>query len=315
MIVKVQEKENVPYTTDVNDLLYKHQQRFESILIQDLNSFGSHCKLREACEYALMNGGRRFRPALVFMVAEALGNDLNPFNAALSIEYFHTASLIADDLPCMDDDDFRRNKPSLHKVFGETTALLASYALIAAGNARIADCAHYMNQFSHPLGVNSYYLGALALENAASNTGIQGTTGGQFLDIFPPELSLEVLREVIQKKTVSLFEVAFIFGWLFGGGHPDQLPFIKQAATHFGMAFQIIDDFGDMKQDIVNNRKINMVNVFGVDKASQMFHEEITGYRKVLTHLKVGSSDLLGIAGCLEEQLKVYFHLNHHSPI
>ena len=74
---------------------------------------------------------------IVLLIADALGCGLPVMEAALSVEFFHTASLIADDLPCMDNDDFRRNKPSLHKMFGETVALLASYALIAAGYERI----------------------------------------------------------------------------------------------------------------------------------------------------------------------------------
>lgn len=289
--------------SNVSELLRPYQHRTEKVIQQYLPSFGADGKLREACEYALTNGGRRFRPSLVFMVADALNSKADVSHAALSIEYFHTASLIADDLPCMDDDDERRNKPSLHKAFDEATALLASYALIAAGNACIAACAHEISKRPHPNGLDGHFLGILALENAAYNTGTQGTTGGQFLDIYPPDLSLKTLREVIQKKTVSLFEVSFVFGWLFGGGHPDALPLIKQCASHFGMAFQIADDLGDVEQDALNGRKINMAGVFGIESAAAMFHEEIAGYRVALKTLKLESKELLGLALCLEEQV------------
>lgn len=287
----------------VSELLKNYQQRIEELIKQHLPTFGSENRLRAACEYALTNGGRRFRPSLVLMIAEALGHQADVSYAALSIEYFHTASLIADDLPCMDDDDERRNKPSLHKAFDEATALLASYALIAAGNACIAACAKEASKQPVHKGLDGHYLGILALENAAYNTGTNGTTGGQFLDIYPPDLTMKTLREVIQKKTVSLFEVSFVFGWLFGGGHPEALPLIKQGAGHFGMAFQIADDIGDVKQDSLNGRQINVAGVFGIEIATEMFHEEIAGYRAVLKSLKLESKELLGLAACLEEQV------------
>lgn len=295
-------KSSVKASEQVAELLKKYQKRTEETIQQHLPSFGKG-KLKAACEYALTTGGRRFRPALVFMVADALGHGLDVSKSALSIEFFHTASLIADDLPCMDDDDERRNKPSLHKAFDEATALLASYALIAAGNACIAACAMEISNQVHPLGINSYQLGILALDNAACNTGTEGTTGGQYLDINPPDLTLKTLREVIQKKTVSLFEVSFVFGWLFGGGHPDSLPLIKQCASHFGMAFQIADDLGDVDQDAINGRKINMAGVFGVEVATKMFHEEIAGYRTILKKLGLESKELMGLACCLENQI------------
>ncbi len=285
-----------------SDILKKYQLQAEKEIVKSLSAFGGQGKLREACEYALMNGGKRVRPALVFMVADALGRKADVSSAALSIEFLHTASLIADDLPCMDNDDMRRNKPSLHKVFGETTALLVSYALISEGNARIAENAFKMDPAVVPDGIDRYYLGALALDNAARNTGVFGTTGGQYLDIFPPELSIAVLQEIIQKKTVSLFEVSLVFGWLFGGGHPGELPKVKHAALKFGMAFQIADDFNDLEQDEINGRKINIVNFLGVDLAFEMFVNELKEYRQALQSLNLQSRELLGLAECLEAQ-------------
>src|SRR5689334_6318506 len=109
-----------------------HRDRIEQEIARSILCFGEKTKLRDACEYAITNGGKRFRPLIVLLIAEALGNGLNVYEAALSVEFFHTSSLIADDLPCMDNDDERRDKPSTHKVYGESIALLASYALITA---------------------------------------------------------------------------------------------------------------------------------------------------------------------------------------
>lgn len=249
--------------------------------------------LREACEYALLNGGKRFRPALVYMVADALNLRADVTAAALSVEYFHTASLIADDLPCMDNDDERRNQPSTHKVYGEATALLASYALIAAGYGLIAEASKG----------NKEKVGMEALANAARNTGVFGATGGQFLDINPPDLELETLREILYKKTVSLFEISFVFGWLFGGGDVAALEVVRQCAAHFGMAFQIADDIGDVEQDAKNGRKINMAGVFGVEGARRMFLQEIKGYQRTLKELNLKSPELLSLADFLEARV------------
>lgn len=261
---------------------------------------GGEGKLQEACEYALLNGGKRFRPALVFLVAHALGNGLDATNQALAIEYFHTASLIADDLPCMDDDDLRRNKPTVHKVYGESTALLASYALISAGYGAIAE----VSKTAAAKGITPEVV-VLALKNAALNTGLQGTTGGQFLDIFPPNLKEETLRDILHKKTVTLFEISFVFGWLFGGGDISKLPRIQKCASHFGMAFQIADDLGDVEQDVANGRQVNMAGVFGVEAARKMLNDEIAGYRALLSELGIASPELLGLSSMLAAQTDV----------
>lgn len=283
----------------LSQTLGSYQKQIESKIREKIKQFPESGLLKKACEYALLNGGKRFRPSLVFMVAEALKSNKNVTNAALAIEYFHTSSLIADDLPCMDDDDERRSKPTVHKIYGEAVALLASYALIAEGYGAIAACLPEKEEH------DDYKRVALALENATFNTGLSGATGGQFLDIFPPDLSMKTVREVIHKKTISLFEIAFIFGWLFGGGDLKKLSNVKTCASHFGMAFQIADDLGDVEQDLKNERKINMSGIFGIETAKQLFFEEISGYRSALTNLQIDSPALLSLALSLENRLNV----------
>ncbi len=249
--------------------------------------FGESSKLRKACEYALMNGGKRLRPMIVLMLAEALGFKADVSQVALSIEYFHTASLIADDLPCMDDDDERRSQPSLHRVFGESPALLVSYTLIAAGYSCIEKNVTILKNSALPFSSQAAEIGIQALGNATYNTGVNGATGGQFLDIFPPDLSLPTIREIFHKKTVSLFEIAFVYGWLFGGGDIQKISQVKQLASHFGMAFQIADDLDDMIQDEQNKRPLNMGLLLGKEKAQQLLAEEIKNYALLLTELQL----------------------------
>jgi geranylgeranyl diphosphate synthase type II len=275
--------------------LMHYKKIIEQKIVENMPAFGPKNPLRDACEYVLTNDGKRFRPALVYMIADALGHKADVTQAALAIEYCHTASLVADDLPCMDDDDLRRNRPSAHKAFGEDMALLVSYALIAASYGCLEKNSRVIKDSDLPFAKRADSICVLALENASFNTGLFGATGGQFVDLYPPDLSLETIRDVLHKKTVSLFEISFVFGWLYGGGDPARLDDVKKAAGHFGMAFQIADDIDDLDQDIKNGRKVNMAAVFGLESAKNMVKEEIAGYNSTLKSLKIATPTLLSL--------------------
>jgi geranylgeranyl diphosphate synthase type II len=266
---------------------FYHRDKIEQEIAKSISSFGEKTKLRDACEYALTNGGKRFRPLIVLMIAEALGHGLNVYESALSVEFFHTASLIADDLPCMDNEDERRDKPTLHKVYGEAIALLASYALITAGFEKIYTNAVAMRESGSSFAHFSDRACAMALECATHCSGILGATGGQFLDLFPPHHNLETIRQVIYKKTVTLFEVSFVFGWVFGGGDPRLIDQVKKTAYHLGMAFQIADDLGDLAQDEKNQRDTNIAKFIGSDRALLVFEEEMNHFQKGLRELQL----------------------------
>ncbi|MEM7175400.1 MAG: polyprenyl synthetase family protein [Chlamydiota bacterium] len=254
-------------------LLNPLQEQFESDLRGHIAQLGNKTKLRDACSYALLNGGKRIRPLLVMVVAKALKNGLDVKEAALSVEYFHTASLIADDLPCMDNDDLRRDQPSLHCVFGEAVALLASYALISAAYEKIFTSTQVLKRAKEPFCLHAHETCSFALAHAARCAGILGATGGQFLDLFSKTSSLQDIKNIIYKKTVTLFEVCFVFGWVFGGGDLKQIEKVKQAAFHFGMAFQIADDFDDFSHD--KKQSFNIVRCLGVKKSQTLFREEV----------------------------------------
>lgn len=289
-------------TKTFSEILEPYKIFIEQQIHLQIESLGSKTLLRDACEYALINGGKRFRPALVLMIAKALGNRVDVSQAALGVEFFHTASLIADDLPCMDNDDMRRDKPSTHKVYGESVSLLATYALISAGYGCLAKNAHTIKNSRLPFSSKSDELCVLALENATYNTGIFGATGGQFLDIVPPNLTLDTLKEIIYKKTVTLFEISFVLGWIFGGGSLDKLSLLKKGAYHFGLAFQIADDLGDMEQDLKNKRLINVANVCGIERAKLMFHEEIHHFKEVMNQINLHSDEINSLVNLLEYQ-------------
>jgi geranylgeranyl diphosphate synthase type II len=279
---------------------YAHRDKIEQEIAKSILTLGEKTKLRDACEYALKSGGKRFRPLLVLLVAEALGNNLNVLDAALSVEFFHTASLIVDDLPCMDNEEERRSQPTLHKIYGESIALLSSYALICAAFEKIHTNTTKMKESTFRETADT--AGMLALENATRCAGISGATGGQFYDIFPPNLTLETLRQVIYQKTVTLFEVSFVFGWLFGGGDPFRIEQVKKSAYHFGMAFQIADDLGDLAQDEKNQREINLAKHIGKERAYSVFDEELKLFKISLMELGLDTPSFKKMSDMLEQQ-------------
>lgn len=260
-----------------------YRSRIEAELRQFIGQMGEKNKLRDACEYALLNGGKRLRPIFVLMVADALNRGLNAMPVALSVEFFHTASLIADDLPCMDDDDERRNRPSLHKAFGESVAILASYALIAEGYGGI----HRNSR------INPEADAIICLEAATRCAGIGGATNGQFLDLFPPDSSLDTIQKIIYQKTVTLFEISFVFGWVFGGGDEKQLPQVRKCAYHLGMAFQIADDIIDGVQDA---GLINIVSACGREAATLLFEKELASFIASLKELGLWTTSFQEVA-------------------
>lgn len=246
----------------ISNLLPPYQKRVEQAIQSHIELIGPPSKVRDACLYALETGGKRFRPALVMMVAEGLGADVNLDYASFAVECFHTASLIADDLPCMDNDPCRRDCPSTHIKFGEETALLATYALIAAGYDALA-----RQSESTP------HLTSLAISCASQTTGLYGATGGQYFDLHPTNDSREELERVILLKTVSLFELSFVLGWIFGGGDISKLPGVRKLAYDFGMAFQIADDLDDWDQD-----EINLAKLLGREKTATVLQEHLTSF-------------------------------------
>lgn len=282
-----------------------YKSRFEQELSRSIEEMGEKGVLRDACEYAL-KGGKRLRPLIVLMIADALDLGLDVMPAAFSVECFHTASLIADDLPCMDNDSVRRGRPSLHKAVGESTAILTSYTLIAAGYGGIFQ--NGVRLKNHPdFLLQSDQRAVLCLEAATRCAGIQGATQGQFLDLFPPKANLETIQEIISKKTVTLFEISFLFGWVFGGGDLSALPLLKKCASHLGMAFQIGDDLEDAVQDASHQSAINIASAIGNEKAMLRFEEETSSLKNLLQKLNLWTSPFQDLFSSLNSRQKKFF--------
>jgi len=226
-------------------------------------------ELFSAMRYSLLAGGKRLRPVFVFDFCRMCGGEWEkavPFAAA--VEMIHTYSLIHDDLPCMDNDDFRRGKPTNHKVFGEATAVLAGDALLTAAFSHIAGA-----PYSPEIRIK-------AVEILANCAGELGMVGGQVLDI-QSETRQCTVNEVIDiqsRKTGALFRAACMLGVLAGGGSKQQMSSAADFASNFGLAFQIRDDIldviGDAKilgksvgTDAVKN---TFVQLYGLEKCDEL---------------------------------------------
>ncbi len=247
-------------------LLAPYQTRFNRVVETYFAGLQEKSALAEACQYAMSVGGKRFRPALVWMVADTIQPNANVDLAALAVEFFHNSSLVSDDLPCMDNDSFRRGKPTTHVVYSESIALLASFALTAAGFEVITQI---------PLPEDrAYNVLRIAVTKASQAVGLPGIVGGQYLDLYPKQLDRAGIYEIIDRKTGALFEISLLFGWLFAGGSFDRIDEVSAFARHFGRAFQVVDDIDDMEQDAASGKKINFALAFGKEEASQavLFH-------------------------------------------
>ena len=193
--------------------------------------------LLDAMDYSLTAGGKRIRPVLVLEFSRLLGGNMeDTLPVACAVEMLHTYSLIHDDLPCMDNDDLRRGKPTSHKVFGESTAVLAGDALQAEAFGTILRC---------PLPVERR---AKCAEILAGAAGIDGICGGQYMDLSAEghALSAEELSDLQARKTGALLAGACMLGVATAGAGEDMLNLAGQYGAQLGAAFQIRDDMLDV---------------------------------------------------------------------
>jgi len=196
-------------------------------------------RLREAVEYSLSAGGKRIRPVLLLTAGAAVGGDeeaLLPF--ACAVEYVHTYSLIHDDLPAMDDDDFRRGRPSCHRAFGEATAILAGDALLTEAFRVMAEA---------PLARREPARVVRAVGVLARAAGAEGLVGGQQLDL-APDLSAgpgEAVAAIHLRKTAALLSAAARMGGILGGGSEAEEEALSAYGLALGLLFQVTDDILD----------------------------------------------------------------------
>ncbi len=198
----------------------------------------------QAVRYSLLAGGKRLRPILCLAAAEALGGKCGPIlPVACGLEFIHTYSLIHDDLPAMDNDDYRRGRLTSHKVFGEEIAILA-------GDALLTEAFRLMTRRDLMPGVPTERL-LTAIGEIAEAAGFFGMVGGQVLDVRAEgqETDLETLHRIHQKKTGAMIRVSLRAGAILAGASDEQLDSLSNYGEQIGLAFQITDDILNVEGD------------------------------------------------------------------
>lgn len=261
--------------TDINTYI-KQQAELISERLDVLLSANLPSTVLDAMKYSVANGGKRIRPILTVEFAKIVnGNIPCALDFGCAVEMIHTYSLIHDDLPCMDNDDMRRGKPSCHKAFGEDTALLAGDALLTEAFGTISACKDVDDR--------SIIRALLFLSSFA---GINGMVGGQVLDLQFEE-TMPTVDEVLKMyslKTCGLIKAACVLGCLTSNEYNENI--INAAidyAENLGIAFQIQDDILDITSDEATlgkpvgsdekNDKSTIVKFYGLEKAKELVIE------------------------------------------
>lgn len=257
------------FTDLINEDLFKY-----------LNAYLDEYKiLFDSMRYSVENGGKRVRPLLTLLFCDACGGDVKKaLPLADAVEYIHTYSLIHDDLPCMDDDDYRRGKPSNHKVYGEAYALLAGDGLLTAAFERITDWQR--------AGLYSADVAVKAIYTLSHLAGSRGMIGGQVIDLSNennPDADFDTLKLMDSLKTGALIEAACTLGCIAAEASDEKIEAAAEFARKIGLAFQIKDDILDVTSSLeklgkltgsdAENGKSTYVTLLGVEECEKLVNK------------------------------------------
>lgn len=259
----------------------------------DLSASKSIHLLRDGMAYSALNGGKRFRPLLTLLVGEMLGapqEKVLPFAAA--VEFIHTYSLIHDDLPCMDNDDVRRGKPTNHKVYGEDFALLAGDALLTEAFTLLASAY-----------ADSDFLVGRLVASLARAAGVRGMVGGQAIDLksVGQKLTVEELSELHNLKTGALIAVAVEGASIIAGAKPEQIKALQNFGASLGLAFQVADDILDHSEKDQEGRSFTAL--MGIEQTQK--------YLSTISQNSLASLQQAGGSELLEALIKFNIERKH----
>lgn len=282
---------------DIKDeiTIEKLKKEVENWISEHFKDKGSYNKrVYEAITYSLDAGGKRIRP-LLFLLTYMLKNNnyKSVLPVAAAIEMIHTYSLIHDDLPCMDNDDLRRGKPTNHKVFGEAIAVLA-------GDGLLNEAMNIMFRYCIDNDKNAIRACSLISESA----GIEGMVGGQTVDILSEntKIPIDQLYYMHSKKTGALIKASIVAGAILGGSTEEDVKKLDYYGQKLGLAFQIKDDILDIvgdteilgkkaKSDLDNN-KTNFITTYGLNKCMEMCNSLTSECVEVLDKVEGDTSKL-----------------------
>jgi geranylgeranyl diphosphate synthase, type II len=278
---------------DVNGYLEVEAARVDSALEEVVRRYvpGTAEPLLDPVEYALSTAGKRLRPILcINAYSAAAGSDASPpavlYRLSCALEIVHTYSLVHDDLPCMDDDDVRRGRPTVHKVFGPARATLAGAALLPIA-------VEVLDAEGEALGLDVPTRGRLVVELTRA-AGAEGMVGGQLLDLESEGKRLEAaqLERIHAAKTGALLIASLRIGALAGEAEPDLLEALTRYGHALGIAFQITDDLLDVEGDPgvtgktgrrdIALRKASYPSLHGVEGARALAEAQVARAKRAL---------------------------------
>jgi geranylgeranyl diphosphate synthase type II len=278
----------------------------EEALYRYLPEDGIPSDLYKAVRYSVFNGGKRIRPILCLAAAEAVGGDLAPaMPVACALELIHTYSLIHDDLPSMDNDDFRRGKPTCHKVFGENMAILAGDALLTEAFALLSRSEKVMFSAERRLAV---------IQEIADAAGIGGMVGGQALDVISEKTGADekTLLEIHRRKTGALIVAAVRSGAVILNAGKDKIQSLTEYGINVGQAFQIADDILNVEGDSAlmgkgtgsdaARNKVTYPSLLGMQKAKEKLEQHIEAAVASLSGFDERAMPLILIAQYVKER-------------
>lgn len=273
---------------NIERFLQESAQAVDEFLESHLSGPEIPPRLLEAMKYGVIGGGKKIRASLLFATAEAYGVDRETLlPLAAGIEMIHAFSLVHDDLPCMDNDDFRRGKPSMHRAFGEAMGVLAGDALLVEGlNCFLGD-SRFVKAFgpSRVLQVAQVILGAL---------GGKGMVGGQVLDLAYQgrEVTADQVYEMYFLKTARFIQAPVVCGSILGKAKPRDRKILARFGQRLGICFQIKDDLLDVTQESatlgktagkdVEQDKATLVKIKGLEATENILQEE---FKKAVAEL------------------------------
>jgi geranylgeranyl pyrophosphate synthase len=272
----------------------KMRAEIDNIISRDIDDITDK-EFAKITRYAL-NGGKRLRPLIISSLS---GSVQEAASMSLFVEYVHAASLIIDDMPFMDNDNYRRGAVTTHTTFGVDKAQLASFNLVVIGvchiNQGIIDIrTHYNNE-------DYLYLKKKINQEFKDNLGYKGLCGGQMTDLalakdsyeidnLPPRQQQATILQMIKTKTGCLFALSFLLGWVVRGGRVDCLDTLRETGYAFGDCYQIIDDLRDREKDRESNGgKNNICRYFSHNELIELFNYKLQIIHTCLTNYDLWS--------------------------
>lgn len=273
--------------------------------------------IRSPIRYAIKDG-KRWRPLIYLSLFET--SNITPerftplYNMMLFLEYIHTSSLILDDLPIMDNDDYRRNQLTLHKKYDSPTAMLCSLQLLLLSQKHYQDTMTELRNIGYFDNESQFFtIDSCIRSHMYSLLGTSGLCRGQYMDLHMNKDKPESYLSMVDCKTGSLFILSFLMGYVFSRRSLEELEKVKELGSSFGIVYQLLDDLEDYETDLQKPHQNNILLFYSKENIIELFY---THYRRVISHintLRIGCHSLENMIILLKKKWFKSKHILYHT--